>query len=184
MRHFGAVFRAIKIAPPPNQQLPASPVKSAFASILTATKKFGQLRKLSPIPGVLPRQIVSDPRKEYLSIFSRAIFSTPWYFRGRPNFGVLGRFEGGFRPGATSLLALSCRAKQARLSRFRYSRGGLLFPVGWDRTSFQTAVISTTASGRDSNGVVANLFAIAIKMRRFSLGSLTESITPSPATET
>ena len=93
MRHFGAVFRAIKIAPPPNQQLPASPVKSAFACILTATKNFGQLRKLSPIPGVLPRPIVSDPRKEYLSIFSRAIFSTPWYFRGRPNFAFLGRFE-------------------------------------------------------------------------------------------
>ena len=102
MRHFGAVFRAIKIAPPPNQQLPASPVKSAFACILTATKNFGQLRKLSPIPGVLRRPIVSDPRKEYLSIFSRAIFSTPWYFRGRPNFAFLGRFEGGFRPGATS----------------------------------------------------------------------------------
>ena len=57
-------------------------------------EKFGQLRKLSPGPGVLPRPIVSDPRKEYLPIFSRAIFSTPWYFRERPIFGILGRFDG------------------------------------------------------------------------------------------
>ena len=55
---------------------------------------FGQPRKLCLSGGVLPRPIVSEPRKEYLSIFSRAIFSTPWYFRERPIFGILGRFDG------------------------------------------------------------------------------------------
>ena len=33
------------------------------------------------------------PSEGVPSIFSRAIFSTPWYFRERPNFGVFGRFE-------------------------------------------------------------------------------------------
>lgn len=145
---------------------------------------FGQLRKLCLYGGVLPRRYKPLILKEYLMRSFRGRFFRPC---GIFEEGRISGFWGDLRGLSTRrdlMLALSCRAKQARLSRFRYSRGGLLFPVGWDRTSFQTAVISTTASGRDSNGVVANLFAIAIKMRRFSLGSLTESITPSPATET
>ena len=68
--------------------------KAPFRARIRQQKILGQPRKLCPRHGVLPRPIVSDPRKEYLSIFSRAIFSTPWYFRERPIFGILGRFEG------------------------------------------------------------------------------------------
>ena len=67
------------------------------------------MRKLSPIPGVLPRPIVSDPRKEYLSIFSRAIFSTPWYFRERPNFDFGGDLRG-FMALSDLMSALARRA--------------------------------------------------------------------------
>ena len=164
----------------PNRQLPASPVKSPLQPVKRQGNiKLGQLRKLCLYGGVLPRRYKPLILKEYLMRSFRGRFFRPC---GIFEEGRISGFWGDVRGLSTRrdlMLALSCRAKQAR-----YSRGGLLFPVGWDRTSFQTAVISTTASGRDSNGVVANLFAIAIKMRRFSLGSLTESITPSPATET
>ena len=63
---------------------------------------FGQPRKLCLLGGVLPRAIEHSPPRSTFSIFSRSVFSTPLYFRGMPNFAFLGRFEGGFRLGATS----------------------------------------------------------------------------------
>ena len=74
-------------------------------------KKGGQLRKLCPRHGVLPRPIVSEPRKEYLCDFSRAVFSTSWYFRVNPKNGVWGRFVGALRPHA----ALYSRLPVARI---------------------------------------------------------------------
>ena len=63
---------------------------------------FGQPRKLCLLGGVLPRAIEHRPPRSTLSHFSRSVFSTPYYFRGRPKFRVLGRFEGALRPRATS----------------------------------------------------------------------------------
>ena len=57
-------------------------------------KKGGQPRKLCLLGGVLPRAIEHRPPRSTLSHFSRSVFSTPWYCRGRPKIRVLGRFEG------------------------------------------------------------------------------------------
>ena len=63
---------------------------------------FGQPRKLCLLGGVLPRAIEHRPQGSTLSHFSRSVFSTPYYFRGRPIFRVLGRFAGALRPRPTS----------------------------------------------------------------------------------
>ena len=70
---------------------------------------FGQPRKLCLSGGVLPRAIEHRPPRSTFSIFSRSVFSTPSYFQGRPNFGVLRRFAGGFQPRATHVRACASR---------------------------------------------------------------------------
>ena len=91
-----AICRVLPMRPQTGKR-PQAPSNRPLQSIKRqGNMTFGQPRKLCLLGGVLPRPIVSTSRKEYLSIFSRAIFSTSRYFRERPIFGVLGRFEGAF----------------------------------------------------------------------------------------
>jgi len=88
-------------------------------------KKGGQPRKLCLLGGVLPRAI---EHKTLGSTFSTSVFSPPWYFRGRPNFGVLGRFAGALRPRATSYSRLPVARNRPVCRVSVISRQGFDFP--------------------------------------------------------
>ena len=90
--------------------------------------KLGQLRKLCLYGGVLPRAIEHRPPRSTFSIFSRSVFSTPSYFQGRPNFGVLRRFMGALWPRPTSCPRLRV-ARNRAVSRVSVISGsGLWHP--------------------------------------------------------
>ena len=65
-------------------------------------KTFGHLRKLCLYGGVLPRPIEIPCLREDPSAYFEADFFRSRYFRGKPIFGVSGRFVGAFRATSAS----------------------------------------------------------------------------------